>query len=805
MRYLKKPLHKIIAAAAVVFLAAGGFYLYLIKDLPSITALEDYHPNLVTKVYSDDGRVIGEFYTEKRTVTPLNNIPAHLVQAFLAAEDTKFFEHGGIDYLGIARALYKNITAGRIVQGGSTITQQVARTFFLTSERKLTRKLREAILAYRIEKHLSKDEILYLYLNQIYFGDGAYGVQAASESYFGKNVNDLSIAEAALLAGLPKAPTRYSPYANFTLAKKRQEFIIGRMLEEGFITNGQAADAYGAKLELVPKRAESLWAGPFFTEHIRRYVEEKYGDDLLYKGGLEIYTTMNVEVQKAANRAIDEGLRAYDKRRGYRGAVERLKGQDAIEDYLKEADRQLSYDPVRADRIYRAVVTSADTGERAVNVRIGHRGGVISYPDLQWARVYNPEDTPDGGKFTNPLGVFAAGDIIEVKVKTLPPDEKTPIPCALEQTPLVEGSLLAMEPETGHVKAMVGGHDFSKTQFNRAVQAKRQPGSAFKPIIYATAIDSGYTPSTIVMDSPIVFAGADDEGEESDWKPKNFEEKFNGPTTIRNAIVKSRNVVTIKVLKDIGVNNAISYARKLGIESPLSSDLSLALGSSSVSLTEMVRAFATFGNEGVRPEMTFVTKIADKDGTVLEENAPKGEVVLSPQTAYIMTSLLQGVVSDGTGWRAKALGRPVAGKTGTTNNLNDAWFIGYVRGLASGVWVGYDNEQPLGRHETGAAAALPVWVDFMKQATSGAPMENFPVPEGVEFVRIDPVTGLPATTATNGAIFEAFKAGTAPKGAGENKKASGGEDFFRMDAGKNTNDGGPKEKPREKENPPEAF
>ncbi|MBI5599171.1 MAG: PBP1A family penicillin-binding protein [Deltaproteobacteria bacterium] len=793
--------------------AMGGFYVYLVKDLPAVGALGEYNPNLITKVYAADSRVVGEFYIERRIVAPMDSIPPHLVQAFLAAEDSKFFEHGGIDYLGILRALYKNLSAGRIVQGGSTITQQVARTFFLSSERKFTRKLREAILAFRIESQLSKKEILHLYLNQIYFGNGAYGVEAASETYYGKNVKDLSIAEAALLAGLPKAPNRYSPYASFELAKKRQEFVIARMLEEGFITKKEADDAAAEKLALKPRELRNLWVGPYFTEHIRRYIEEKYGDTLLYNGGLNIFTTMDVETQKAANAAVDYGIRTYDKRRGYRGPVRTLRTGDDIKAFLAEADQQMTYDPLRAGAVLQGVVASVDAAERTLTVNIGTRRGIILYPDLAWARLYNPTQNPDGGKFVNPMGLFTSGDVLEVRVKTLPStpsssdDNGSTIALELEQTPLIEGALIAMEPQTGYVKAMVGGSDFLKTQYNRAIQAKRQPGSAFKPIIYSAAIDSGYTPATVVVDSPIVFTGSLKIGdEEMDWKPRNFEEKFHGPTTVREAIAKSRNVVTVKVLKDIGVSSAISYARKLGIESPLASDLSLALGSSAVSLMEMTRAFATFANMGLKPEPVFITKVTDKDGNVLEERGTALEAVLSPQTSYIITNLLQGVIENGTGWRARALGRPVAGKTGTTNNLNDAWFIGYVPGLVAGVWVGYDNEHQLGHGETGAQAALPAWVKFMKEALEPVPSGNFPVPDGVEFVRIDPENGLLAGAATKNPVFEVFKVGTAPTTISDGKGASpGGEDFFLIDSGKEQEKEELKKTPRDKGAAPGAF
>ncbi|MFQ5736489.1 MAG: penicillin-binding protein 1A [Thermodesulfobacteriota bacterium] len=800
MRYLKYFL--ILAAFAVLSLA--GTYYYFTRNLPSLATLEGYHPNLVTNVYSHDGRLIGEFYIERRVVVSLNKMPPHLIKAFLAAEDAQFFEHEGINYMSIFRALIKNIRAGKVVQGGSTITQQLAKSF-LTSERKLSRKVREAIMAYRIEKELDKDEILSLYLNQIYFGNGAYGVQTAAESYFGKNVEDIDLAEAAMLAGLPKAPSRYSPRANFDLAKRRQEFILGRMVEELYITPEEADKAIQEKIRLKPKKTDSLWVGPYFTEHVRRYIEEKYGEDMLYKGGLKVYTTLDVEMQKAANRAVREGLREHDKRRGYRGPVSRLNTIEEMDSFRGRWDDKHGDGPLEPEGIYEGVVTSVDAKNGSLNVDVGSHHGVISPRDLRWARLYNPTDDPNGGVRVKPITLFKTGDVIEVMVKAVPADPLAPIPFKLEQEPRAEAALMAMEPSTGAVRAMVGGSDFSKTQFNRAVQAHRQPGSAFKPIIYTAAIDKGYTPATVVIDSPIVFeeaasetasdvapseeqaanGSAGPEQVEPDqplaWRPRNYDEKFWGPTTVRDALRKSRNVITIKILNDIGVKYAISYARLLGISSPLARDLSIALGSSALTLSELTTAFATLDNMGKRPDPLYITKIVDRDGNVIEENRPFTRSVISPQTAYIMTSLLQSVIEHGTGFRARALGRPAAGKTGTTNSLNDAWFMGYVPGLVAGSWVGYDDEKPLGKHETGSRAALPIWLKFMKAVTADRPVENFHVPDGVEFARIDPKTGTLATPQTAEPLFEVFKAGTAPVPTAVPPTRPRSSDFFLID------------------------
>ena len=775
-----------------------GGYIYIISGLPSLNAVEDYRPNLITKIYSGDGLVIGEYYKERRTIVPLDEMPDHLIQAFLSAEDAQFYEHKGIDYRGIMRAIWKNLQAGRVVQGASTITQQVAKSFFLTPERRISRKIREAILASRMENRLSKDDILFLYLSQIYFGNGAYGVQAASERYFGKDVGDLTVAEAALIAGLPKAPSRYSPYRNPELARKRQEVVITRMLEEEYIKRETAEEALNEFLKLRPRKVESLWVGPYFTEMIRKYILETYGEELLYKGGLRIYSTLDVQMQRGANIAVENGLRGHDKRRGYRGPFTTLTTMEEVQELRQETDSKLEKTPLTVGSIYKGLISEVNKKDKSLVVYIGSIRGKVAFNDLKWASLFNPTKDPDGGKTVEPMTVFNPGDVILVKVKKLPRHADDPIPLKLEQDPEAEAALLAIEPETGFIKAMVGGSGFRRTEFNRAVQAKRQPGSAFKPVIYATALDHGYTPATIIVDSPLVFENVveediveeeevtedatgdpalsetpkpDKEGEEAAdeepetwmWKPRNFEEKFYGPTTIRTALTKSRNVVTVKVLQDIGVKRATKYARKLGIKSDLAADLSLALGSSALTLLEMTSAFSTFANLGTRAEPLFITKIVDRSGEVLEEAEPVTGEVITPQTSYIITSLLKGVVDSGTGWRARLKGRrPAAGKTGTTNNLNDAWFIGYVPGLTAGAWIGYDEERVLGENETGNRAAAPIWKHFMDSALVGTSAKNVPVPEGVEFARIDPKTGLLANPTTEKPVFEVFKAGTAP-------------------------------------------
>ncbi|MBI5886917.1 MAG: PBP1A family penicillin-binding protein [Deltaproteobacteria bacterium] len=773
--------------------------------------MQDYHPNLVTKVYSADGRVIAEFYVERRTLVPFEKMPKHLVQAFLAAEDSKFYEHEGISYTSILRAMYKNMMAGKVVQGGSTITQQVAKSFFLTPERKISRKIREAIMAYRIEKNLTKDEILSLYLNQIYMGNSAYGIQSAAQTYFNKDVSKLTVAESAILAGLPKAPSRYSPITDYKAAKQRQEFILSRMVEEGFLTKEAADAAAKEHLDINTAQMDAMWVGQYFTEHIRRYLEEKYGDDALYKGGLNVYTTLDVEAQRAANRAVDAGLRDYEKRHGFRGPAATLKTPEEIAAFKAETDKFLETSGLALDRTYQAVAAEFEKKDSSLAVYVGSRQGVVKKQDMEWARLFNKDGSVDGGSLMDIRKNIHPGDVLDVRLKELPsnPAGTAPLTLTLEQEPRAQASLLAMEPATGYVRAMVGGSDFGKTQFNRAVQAVRQPGSAFKPIIYTAAIDGNYTPATIVVDSPLVFDqpvvnnAETDDAEKDQWRPKNYDDQFAGPTTVREALTKSRNVVTIKILQDVGVDKAINYARQMGISSALSRDLSLALGSSGVTLMELTTAYATLANMGARPQPIFITRLTDKDGKQLEENKPAPAPVISPQTAFIMTTLLQGVIENGTGQGAKALGRPAAGKTGTTNGLNDAWFMGYVPDLVAGAWIGYDDErQQLGHRETGARAALPIWLSFMKGAVKETPTKNFRAPDGVEFIKIDAKTGMPATVSTGKAIFEVFKTGTGPKAARRGGK-SRGTDFFLMDTGSEETAPAIEQKPAQPDEPME--
>ncbi|MDH3454803.1 MAG: PBP1A family penicillin-binding protein, partial [Desulfuromonadales bacterium] len=713
-----------------------GAYFYISKSLPRVDTLADYRPPVITRVLSDDGTVIAELFEERRIIVPVSRIPKQLIQAFVAAEDSNFFKHKGIDTVSILRAALKNIEAGGIVQGGSTITQQVAKSLLLTPERKFKRKFKEAILAYRMEKRLSKEEILFLYLNQIFLGHGAYGVQAAAENYFDKDVENLTLAECSILAGLPKAPSRYSPYRHYERAKERQVYVLGRMVNEGFITQEEADQAKAEQLQIRPRINQHITDAAYFTEQVRRYLEETYGEELLYRGGLEIQTSMNLGMQLAAQAAVQVNLRDHDKRQGYRGPLAVLSPEEETAFLGQQAEAFAAKQP-QLDDIIEAVVSGSDT--QSLQLRWAGQEGRISLKSASWAGPPQlvKRSAEVTGNATSRATHLPLGSKIQARIVEMP--EKGPWQLTLEQEPEAQGALLAMDPHTGQLKAMVGGYDFRTSQFNRVLQARRLPGSAMKPLIYAAALDKGYTPATVILDTPLIFKERLESGEIKEWKPKNYSKRFYGPVPLRTALAKSYNVITIKILEDIGVRYAANYARKLGIESHLDEDLTLGLGSSALTPMELARSYAVLANGGVKVMPTYINKVLDRDGKVIESNDPAdfpegpqtgqkliGQArsrVISADTAYLTTNLLESVVQNGTGWRAKTLMRPAAGKTGTTNDLKDAWFIGYVQQLLAVAWVGYDQERPLGKRETGSQAAAPAWVAFMTEATKDLPVE----------------------------------------------------------------------------------
>jgi len=793
-RYLKYVLFSLLGLPLLGAALLIGAYFYVSTTLPRVETLSDYHPPLITRIYADDGSIIAEYSRERRILVPFEKIPKTLVQAFVAAEDASFFKHQGIDFISIFRAALKNVKAGGIAQGGSTITQQVAKKLLLTSERTFTRKFKEAILAWRMEKALTKQEILYLYLNQIYLGHRAYGVEAAAENYFDKNVEELTLAESAIMAGLPQAPSRYSPYRHYQRAMERQKYVLGRMIKEGYITPEEYAQAATEEVIIKPRLNNLLDVTAYFNEQVRRYLEERFGEELLYTGGLEVETSINLPMQKVAQQAVKNNLRAHDKRRGYRGSQQVLDEAAQVE-YLLKQEEQFTTDPLKVGSYTQAIIVG-QKGDQLL-CKLGAERGSISIKESKWAKpisVVDAEAPPSGNAGEEKQTQFPLGSLIDVKVLDL--DEKG-IKLALEQAPLAQGALVAVDPFSGQIKAMVGGYDFKESQFNRAIQAKRLPGSAIKPIIYAAALDRGYTPAKIILDTPLIYENRKiDTGKLEEWKPKNYEQKFYGPTRFRFALAHSRNVVTIKILEDIGVNYAANYAKKLGIETPLQRDLSMALGSTAVTPLEILTAYTVFANGGILVPPTYITRIRDRNGRILESIDPADFVngmaadqrlirkpphrVISPETAYWITNILESVVREGTGWRAKAIGRPSAGKTGTTNDLKDNWYIGFIPQLACVSWVGYDQEGPLGKNETGSRAAAPAWVSFMEEAEKQYPVKNFRVPDTIEFHPINKKDGLLLPEDSEDAYFEVFAPGTAPTQLSGEKKLKA-RDFFRLD------------------------
>jgi penicillin-binding protein 1A len=793
-----KPFWSIAAGGATLLLLVFiGYFFYMMGTLPKVDRLADYRPPILSQVFGVDGSLVGEFYLERRTVVPVDKIPKRLIQAFVSAEDSNFYQHKGIDYLGILRAAGKNLISMRKKEGASTITQQVAKSMLLTPEKKFSRKLKEVILAKRMEERLSKDEILYIYLNQIYLGAGAYGVELASETYFGKEVDKLNLAEMAMLAGLPKAPNSYSPIKHLDRAKERQGYVLERMVKEGYITQAEADYAKVTPIVVHSLKKVNADQSAYFLEQVRQELEEKYGEERLYKDGLKIYTTMNAEMQRAAYDSVVSGLKALDKRQGFRGAAKYLE-QDEVDAFCKKIEDGIDYLALKQGSTYQGVVTAVDPVKQELKVRVGDRTGVVPKKNMEWAgklELVNSYGKPASKK------AVALGAVLELQVKE-PDVNRANAVFALDQVPETQAALVALDPMTGAVRALVGGYDFKKSQFNRAMQAKRNPGSAFKPVIYAAALDKGMTPASIINDSQVEY----DSGGERAWKPKNYDNIYRGPVTMREALTNSINVVSVKILENIGVGTAIGYAKKLGITSPLASNLTLALGSSSLTPLELTSAYAVFASGGYRTTPYFVTRVLDRDGKVLEDvpepkiapvmanvssaslppadstgdgggegGAPAEQVqpsatgralnavpVISPEVSYIITNLMESVVSSGTGGRARALGRPVAGKTGTTNDMKDAWFVGYVPQLVAGVWVGYDQERSLGAGGSGGQAAAPIWTEFMQRAVAGLPVKDFKAPSNITFALIDPHTGRLAREGTPGAVQECFISGSEP-------------------------------------------
>ena len=757
-----------------------SLYLYLDPKLPSPEELRDVELQVPLRVYSRDLKLIAEFGEKRREPLSYAQVPEPMIQAFLAAEDDRFFEHPGVDYQGILRAALQLLLTGEKRQGGSTITMQVARNFFLSREKTYIRKLNEILLALKIEHSFSKEEILELYLNKIYMGHRAYGVGAAAQVYYGKKVDQLDLPQIAMIAGLPKAPSRYNPVTNPERAQIRRDYILERMLGLGFITNlefGKARDAaVTARLNATNLESEA----PFLAEMVRAEMVERYAEEA-YTGGFSVYTTLNSRLQTAANRGIREALQAYDKRHGYRGPEANFDIGGIDSD--REFDRLLSgYRNIGDLKPALVVYLTEKTAE--VHLRGGERI-VIPWPGLEWARTYKSENRR-GPALKKAQAVLSPGDLIRIYPAH---DKEGEVYWRLAQIPKVEGALVSLHPDDGAIVALSGGYDFFTSKFNRDTQAKRQPGSGFKAFIYSAALEAGFTPASLINDAPVVF---EDPGLEGAWRPENYSGKFFGPTRLRYALTKSRNLVSIRLLRSMGVDHALNHAALFGFDpDELPHNLSLALGSGAVTPMEMATAYSILANGGYRIEPYFIERIEDKQSNPIyqadpvqvcetcedsdqpqmepgaEAPAVEGDKVaprvISAQNHYLMNSMMRDVVRRGTAVRARALGRSdLAGKTGTTNDQKDAWFNGFTRTLVAISWVGLDSAEPLGRGEVGGRAALPAWMTYMREALKEVPEIPLKMPDGIVTVRIDPKTGKRAEVKQEDAIFEVFRTENAP-------------------------------------------
>jgi len=693
----------LLVFAAAIGAAAGLLFVYS-TDLPEVQQLEHYRPSSTTELYDDQNRVIGSFALQRRVVADYKDFPPVLRDALISIEDKDFYRHWGINVWRIAGAAYRDIESGGKVQGASTLTMQLARNLFLSPDRSFHRKIEEALLAIQIERRFTKEQIFTLYANQIFLGHGVYGFEAASEYYFSKPAKRLTLDEAALLAGLPKAPGMYSPINHPDRAVRRRNLVINAMLEDGKITAQQAADARNRPIELKLQRDPNSLA-PYFVEEIRRYLENKYGSDQVLEGGLRVYTSLDMDLQRAANQAVLDGLAAYERRHGWKGHLESVLTDKAGLDNYQDPDWA---DEIETNHYEHALVTDVSSG--SAKLKLGRLTAVLTQADAAWTHQ----------KLSAILNV---GDIVYVKVVSLRPDGTARV--SLEQDSGAEGALLAIDNATGDIKAMVGGRDFEESKFDRATQALRQVGSSFKPYVYTAAIDQGARPDDTIVDAPVTFETAS-----GPYVPHNYDEKFEGTITLRRALAQSRNIPALKLADKVGIKTVIEYARRFGVTSNLPPYLPVALGAAEVTLFEQTSAFSVFPNDGVRVVPRYITKVEDYEGRVLEEDYPEVKDVVSAQTARIMTSMLREVVLHGTAIAAAAMKYPIAGKTGTTNDFTDAWFIGFSPAMTTGVWIGYDEKKSLGAKETGAHGALPIWMDFMKVALAGKDAGDFqPVPQ----------------------------------------------------------------------------
>ncbi len=752
----------LFVVAAVLGILTGVLFAYA-GDLPQIAALDDYTPSTITRVYAAGGEVIGEFATERRVIITYADISPKLREAIISAEDADFYRHAGLSIPRIIMTAVKDVLERRIAGGASTLTQQLARKLFLTPEKSMERKIKEAILAVQIEKRYTKPEILTLYCNKMYFGQGAYGVEAAARLYFHKSAKDVDLEEAALLAGILQSPSRQDPIANPKYALRRRNYVLERMADEKYITRAEAQEARQHPILLRNQLSDQPSIAPYFVEEIRKYLEEKYGAKQLYEKGLSVQTSLDYTLQVAANRALDEGLRRLDKKRSWRRAKRNLVAEGKSIDTFT-MDRWSR--PIVAGDIVPAVVVAVAGGPRLADPAA--RKPLAAGSARLRVGIYHADLLKDGFAWTrrpSAADVVKPGDVVDVRVTRLDESTRT-IGCTLEQEPIVEGAFLAIDNHTGQIRAMVGGFSFARSKFNRAVQAYRQVGSGFKPIVYTAAIDRGFTPATILLDTPVVYPAGPGQ---PPYMPHDYDGKFEGAITLRRAIEQSRNIPAVRTTEQVTPQLVIDYARRFGFQAQMEPYLSLALGASDATLLEMASAFSSFPNQGVRMRPYMVTKISDRDGNLLEENRPEPHEVIRADTAFIMTNLLRGVVQRGTAATAASLDWPLGGKTGTTNDFGDAWFTGFDPNLTASVWIGFDDKKPLGQAETGAVAALPIWIEFMKTYIAKyGDRQNPPAfqpPPNIVFLPVDRASGAVTVADSPNAILEAFISGTQPGGS----------------------------------------
>ena len=734
-QFIKWAFWLVIITGTISAAALGVFLFELSKTLPQNLEDELHKRNdvLPTVLYDREGNQIEELFIQRRIVVPYEQFPPHLVQALVASEDSRFFSHLGIDPLRIPKAFLANLRAGRIVQGASTLTQQTARLFLLSREKQIVRKLREMLLAFRMEMQFSKQEILSLYLNKVYLGN-AEGIEAASQGYFGKHAEELNLAESTLLVGILPAPSRYAPHVNPEFALLRRNTVLRRMRQEGFISEQELQKTSEMPISLIRIHDSTTEATSYYVEHVRRYLIKKYGSKVLYQGGLKVYLAMDLNYQTYAHEALWKGILELTKRQGFRGQQ-----KDESLDNSSSTDNSTLDNTVKIDSLFLGNIvggTVNEVSEKKVSVKIGKSSGTLEWNNIKTWRNGNILKDERPSRIAKPSEIFSTGDEIQVRLADYDTINNS-FRLELYQEPLVNGALLAMDPKNGEVLSMSGGYRYGESEFNRAIQAQRQPGSSFKPIVYSAALDAGFTLSSALIDSPRAYAtGAQTVGDAEIWTPKNYGDKIMGKVSLRTALVKSLNLPTIGLCEELKPKQVIVYSRRFGITADMMENLTTCLGSLSATLQEMITAYGVFANQGRLVKPIYILRVEDQAGNTLESSLPEFKQVTSEETAFLLSNVLQDVVQTGTGRRARAIGRPSAGKTGTTNDNVDAWYIGYIPQLLTGVYVGFDKPRRMGRSETGSKAAAPIWIDFMKNAVTNLPTEQFKQPPGITTVKI---------------------------------------------------------------------